>query len=124
MLDNSAIQPIVALATVARDHGILSRKKALVVSELRLHSCTWSCLVRSADAQAAGQLSAAQVIPGPPREIPPKAKDVRKHSREEASHRHLQVDEVDLRECAINWPQVESEEGLNQVRLWLNPRSY
>ncbi|KAJ6538718.1 hypothetical protein B0H10DRAFT_2203892, partial [Mycena sp. CBHHK59/15] len=119
MLDNSGPHPIVVLATVAGNHGIVSRKKNLVISELRTHLCIWSCLVRSCYAQAAGQLSLDQGASIPPRCLLPQGNDLRsparKHQRAQASSRHLQSVEADLRDCFSNWPQVECEDELTKI---------
>ncbi|KAJ6565418.1 hypothetical protein B0H10DRAFT_1083301 [Mycena sp. CBHHK59/15] len=60
MLDNIAANPTIlsggALVTIACEHGIKRQKKALLMSALQLHRCTWACLIHYSDAQEAGHL--------------------------------------------------------------------
>ena len=55
-LKNSALVSGPALITVACEHQLKRKPRALLILDFEDHSCTWACLVRSADAEAAGQL--------------------------------------------------------------------
>ncbi|KAJ7019292.1 hypothetical protein C8F04DRAFT_1148145 [Mycena alexandri] len=105
-----------ALSAVAREHEIKAGiQKTLVLSALAVHSCSWSCLVRSADAQAAGQLLTDQVLIPPNRiqDLLPQGNNIRtlarKHRREKASQHITEVAETERVQCAANWPQVLSD---------------
>ncbi|KAJ6561390.1 hypothetical protein DFH09DRAFT_1151368 [Mycena vulgaris] len=127
MLKNSLIHPSLvsasALATVARDHDVPRKKRALLIADLQTHSCIWSCRVRSADARDAGQLlvDADSVEPlNRSKDLLPRGNDARSPARncqrEQAVLRRSQAMETDQDEWARKWPQLESEESLNQVR--------
>ncbi|KAJ7035092.1 hypothetical protein C8F04DRAFT_1233981 [Mycena alexandri] len=114
-----------ALAAVAREHNVPRRpqkQRTLMITDLHNHSCRWSCLVRSADAQAAGQLSITEIVLVPKnrsKEVLSRENNLRsparKHQREKTSRVCALNTETERLECTIDWPQVESDVSLAQI---------
>ncbi|KAJ7023197.1 hypothetical protein C8F04DRAFT_1135028 [Mycena alexandri] len=87
-----------ALSTVAREHNVVSRPQQQSALDMQAPSCAWSCLVRSADTQAAEQIDIPGVLLPPNRLMLSGERTVRsptrKHQRETASRRIAQVVET------------------------------
>ncbi|KAJ7144860.1 hypothetical protein C8R43DRAFT_992643 [Mycena crocata] len=128
MLLTSISNPLVvsssALLTIASEHNVSRKKRALLVSELEHHSCSWSCLVRSSDALHAGQLVLPIHLPTPvlDRSIKPLPKKplaseslARKNRRDAAVIHTEEQLEADRDYWAKNWPQLESEDSLKNI---------
>ncbi|KAJ7642338.1 hypothetical protein DFH06DRAFT_607868 [Mycena polygramma] len=106
MLDTCLTQPAVSSSAV---------------TSLQVHVCTWSCVILSVDAQAAGQLGAdhGTLVPIDRLQQPTQSSTVRppapKRRRQKAT-RHIPIAETHEQGSANSWLSVESEVSLQQVR--------
>jgi hypothetical protein len=119
LIDPSSLS-IHILKAVARDHDVVvPKQRALVVAALQAHVCAWSCLVLSVHGLDAGQLSVDPMTVNQSRFPLPRSNDVRsparKRQRAEVAHTHHVSLEANVEEWAAAWPQLESEESLNDV---------
>ena len=88
------------------------------MSELREHSCIWSCLVCTADAQSAGQWNTIHGLALPVADrtsAPLLPAACKQHYRKQKERSCQEADETDRESWANSWPQLESEESLKQV---------
>jgi hypothetical protein len=110
-----------SILKIATEHHIPRQKQALLIQALQAHSCIWSCLVHLADALQAGQLNLienASLVPID-RSQKPKARPL-KQRRVDASQVESQTLETDKEMWADNWPQIEPEDSLKEVRCNLH----
>ncbi|KAJ7206387.1 hypothetical protein GGX14DRAFT_643536 [Mycena pura] len=120
-----------AVFTVAAEHQMKRCKRDLLIPLMRNHACQWNCLVRAADAAAAGvimfsaqqpdQFGRAPLTPLPPRSRPlrpltdgQKASD-RARRRADSAALVAEKDSANIEWWRTNWPQEESSEALKEA---------
>ncbi|KAJ7584424.1 hypothetical protein C8J56DRAFT_893077 [Mycena floridula] len=113
-LQNKSLFSYPALVALAAEHNMLRKQCELLLKDLETHSCTWACLVCSADARDAGIVTDA----------PQLSSEFARHpcpmstrgARRRAQHARVDdVDKLDQEWWAQNWPQVESEATLKAI---------
>ncbi|KAJ6461342.1 hypothetical protein C8R45DRAFT_941241 [Mycena sanguinolenta] len=118
-LENPAVVPVSyqALVTIACEHQFTRKKRSLLIIDLKVHRCTWACLIRSTDAEAAGQL-----VIGPESSSVPlnSIAAARKQSTRTLQRKNAVLHTSDTLESdkgfwANSWSQVESDETLTQI---------
>lgn len=118
MLEHSLTDPTQvtasAVVTVACEHNLKRKKRDLLILDLKQHSCIWSCIVRTSDAQEAGII----VNHNPPTLSHSKRTpySARTHRRHQAVSSRLDIVADDEALWAESWPQIETEEFHKQVR--------
>ncbi|KAJ6536483.1 hypothetical protein DFH09DRAFT_1091443 [Mycena vulgaris] len=116
-----------ALVTLACEHNLKRQKRPLLIAALQAHSCIWSYLIHCADAQAAGLLILNETLPLLNRSQAPipgneTLSPARRHNRQKVSIHYTESIDASAAECATMWPQLESDESLNELGKRLGKR--
>src|ERR1700761_1714173 len=117
-----------AVITVATEHRLPRCKRELLIPLMRSHKCHWNCLVREADAVAAGEIQSSSQQPGDFGRTPLPHSRVRVRKQREVetaarvqrradnASRVTDINHTDIEWWRANWPQEESGEALKEVR--------
>jgi hypothetical protein len=114
MLQNASTTSLPRVIAIGKDHNLPRKNKELLLADLRAHSCTWACLVRTCDALEAEQL----VTPAP---VYHQTAASCTERRDEAAVGDIDMLAEDEAFWAKSWPLMETEESLKDVRS-LQPR--
>jgi hypothetical protein len=116
-----------AVFVVATEHRMPKCKRDVLIPLMREHTCQWNCLVRAADAAAAGEIEYSlqqqeQFGRAPvARPVPPVNQQRRARASDRARRRAdnseflVKKDEADVEWWCANWPQEESNDALKEA---------
>lgn len=110
MLQNTSTTSLLRVVAIGKDHTLPRKNKELLLADLRAHSCTWACLVRTCDALDAGQL-----VTRVPQAVYHQTTASRTDWRQEAAVSYTDVLAEDEAFWAKSWPLIETQESLKEV---------
>lgn len=124
-LDHKTRATAAAVVSVATEHHLRGRKRDVLIPLMRSHKCRWDCLVREADAAAAGEIQYFSQQPEEFDRRPIARPHVRKERELETASRAQRraanasrvadINRTDIEWWQANWPQEESSEALKEV---------